>query len=143
MNLNLTKQVSQILRRVDGSKIFGQGGSYIKAVSTETGEVAGRVEFGFLRVPSFCVRGSKAGIGYWRRGGWDFCGPEVCYFAEFPDRLRLDLVERLRCAGPNPAGSRTPKQKDRCFVSQGGAQDMIQKYSWMVGTQLFGLLPER
>ena len=61
----------------DGSKIFGQGGSYIKAVSTETGEVAGRVEFGFLRVPSFCVRGSKVGIGYLRRGGRDFCGPEV------------------------------------------------------------------
>ena len=99
----------------DGSKIFGQGNGCIEAVSTETGEAAGRVEFGFLRVPNFFVRGSKVGIGYSHRGGWDFGGPEVCYFAEFPDRLRLDLIERFTICGIEPCWIEDTEAKRRVF----------------------------
>ena len=87
----------------DGSKMFGlvNDGS-IFAVSMETGEVVGCVESGVWGAPGFFAYGSKVGIFYSRRRGWDFGGPEVSDFGEFPDRPRLDLVESSSENGIKP-----------------------------------------
>ena len=73
------------------------------------------MEFGFSRVPSFFVCGSKVGIGYSRHEGWDFGGPEVCYLAEFPDRLGLDLVERFTICGIEPCWIKDTEAKKQVF----------------------------
>lgn len=78
----------------DGSKLFGLGFDWIEALSMETGEEVGRAELGFGEGSSFFVHGSRVGIDNLRDRGWDFGGPKVSDFGEFPDRPRLDLVNR-------------------------------------------------
>ena len=76
----------------DGSKIFALGSHCIAALSMETGEELGRVEFGSGAGNTFFVRGSKVGVDDSRRKGWDFGGPGVPDFVEFPDGPQLNLV---------------------------------------------------
>ena len=79
----------------DGSKIFVLFHHYIEAVSMQTGERAGYAWLGAMDPHNFFVHGSKVGIDHSRGWGWDFRGPEVSGFGEFPDRPRLDLVDRF------------------------------------------------
>ena len=76
----------------DGSKIFALGSHCIAAVSVETGEELGRVEFGSGAGNTFFVRGSKVGVDDLHRRGWDFGGPGVPNLVEFPDGPQLNLV---------------------------------------------------
>ena len=77
----------------DGSKVFGFNGSRVQAVSMQAGEDAGSSSgFGSAEGYSFFVRGSLAGIDNRCNRGWDFGGPEVFEFGEFPDRPRFDLI---------------------------------------------------
>ena len=78
----------------DGSNIFGLGDDHIEVVSLQTGDARG-VYFEPREAFGFFVCGSKVGIGHSRGMGWDFGGPEVPDFGEFPDRPRLDLVNRF------------------------------------------------
>lgn len=82
----------------DGSKLFGRSIRYIEAVSMQTGENVGRVEFWIGNLSSFFVHGSKVGIGHSRGMGWDFGGPKVSDFGEFSDRPRLDFVDQSTAA---------------------------------------------
>ena len=77
----------------DGSKIFGLYIDCIEAVCMQTGEGAGRVELRIGEGASFFVHGSKVGIDNIRGEGWDFGGPTVSDFGEFPDRPRLELAD--------------------------------------------------
>lgn len=77
----------------DGSKIFLCGHGYIKAISMDTGELVGVVSFSEGEEGNFFVHCSKVGFSNLRSRGWDFGGPEMSYYGEFPDRLRLDLAD--------------------------------------------------
>ena len=76
----------------DGSKIFGLDTHGIQAVSMQTGEEAGRVDFEPWRWERLFVDGSKVGIkGVDREGGWDFGGPKVSEIGEFSAQPRLGV----------------------------------------------------
>ena len=89
----------------DGSKIFewkypmGRGGPFscsIQATSVETGEDVGLVGVApelTEGVTRLLVHGSKVSTDTVRGRGWDFGGPEVSDYREFPDRPRLDAVD--------------------------------------------------
>ena len=77
----------------DGTKIFGLGVTHIEAVSMQTGDIC-RVELEERRTPNFFVHGFKVGISNSCGMGWDFGASESPSFGEFPDRPRLELVDR-------------------------------------------------
>ena len=77
----------------DGSRIFGLDSNHIRAVFMQTGGDAGSLMLRGTEGYSFFVRGSLVGIDNRRDRGWDFGGPKVSEFGEFPDRPRFDLVD--------------------------------------------------
>ena len=76
----------------DGSKIFALRSCCITALSMETGEELGHVEFGSGAGHTFFVRGSIVGVDNSRRRGWDFGGLGVPNLVELPDGPQLNLV---------------------------------------------------
>ena len=77
----------------DGSKIFVLGLDGISAVSMQTGRRLGSVKFGDGS-DGLVVRGSRVGTGKPHGWGWDFGGPKVSAFGQFPDGPRLELADR-------------------------------------------------
>ena len=81
----------------DRSKIFGLNRSGIRAVSMQTGEEVGRVDFETQRWERLFVDGFRVGIKDWNRArgkerGWDFGGPEVSDIRDFSTQPRLCVV---------------------------------------------------
>ena len=85
----------------DGSKLFALSTMSIDAFSMQTGEDAGHVQnepnMTALRGP-LIVHDSHVWLIHPKRIGWEFGGPGVpplpLSSSEFPDRLRLDFVDR-------------------------------------------------
>ena len=99
----------------DGSKIFGLIGGHIKAVSMQTGEGMGSAKLGHEATISFFVDGCRVGINNRRDRGWDFGGPKVSDFREFPDRPRLDLVDWPIAGLARPCWIEDTETKRRIF----------------------------
>ena len=98
----------------DGSKIFGLSHRCIAAVSMRTGEEVGHVECRSWKGDGFFVRGSKVGA-YGRR--WDFGGPGVPPFEEFPDGPHLELVGAVRYITLAPCWMEDTVTKRQVFCS--------------------------
>ena len=79
----------------DGSKIFTLSKDHVETVCMHTGEVR-RVGLERKGASGLFAHGSKVVLNDSRGVGWDFAGPEVSEFGEFPGRPRLDLLDGHR-----------------------------------------------
>jgi WD40 repeat protein len=86
----------------DGSKIFGLDDDGIKSMCVQTGEETGHVDLWAGEGHNLFVYGFNVGINGSRGRGWNFEGPEVSDFGEFPDGIRLDFVDSAREYGVKP-----------------------------------------
>ena len=114
----------------DGSKIFGLDHRCIAAVSMQTGELVGRVELESDEVYDLFVRGSKVWVDDLRRRRWDFGGPGVPPFKEFPDGPQLKLVCRRWDDEIKPCWMEDVVTKRRVFRSLERYLDRDRKLKW-------------
>ena len=124
----------------DGSKIFALGYHCIAAVSMQTGEEVGRIELESGRVYNLFVRGSQVWVDDPRRGRWDFGGPGVLPFEEFPDGRQLKLVDSKRGRDIKPCWMEDIVTKRRVFRSLEKYLDCDRKLKWD-GRYLFNWSP--
>ena len=101
----------------DGSKIFGLGDGCIEAVSMQTGEEVCCLKLESGTGCNLVVRGSKVGIDDVHHKGWDFGGPGVPVFGEFPDGPHLKLVGSAKYINITPHWMEDTVTKRRVFRS--------------------------
>ena len=124
----------------DGSRIFALGSRCIAAMSMQTGEEVGRVELEGGEVYDLFLRDSKVWVDGPRRGGWDFSGPEVSSFEEFPDGPQLKLVKPRRNREIKPCWMEDVVTNRRVFRSLERYLDRGRQFEWD-GRYLFNWSP--
>ena len=124
----------------DGSKFFALDHRCIAAVSMQTGELVGRVELESNGGYDLFVRGSKVWVNDLRRRRWDFGGPGVPPFEEFPDGPQLTIFNAKRYSTIAPCWMEDVMTKRRVFRSLERYLDRGRKLKWD-GRYLFNWSP--